>query len=578
LNGWQGLPSCGTRWLRQRSGLTRFTGGRLDGETALSRRCADDPSARLAWRVLALAVPGLLLPVAFASAKELTSSVSYVTSSMIYVDAGTDQGLTKGALLDFRRDGVSLARLPVVSLSSKRCACQAPASPEIRVGDAVVFTATPPASARLPAPPAEPTPLHFPEARSIPRGRLPGTWRGRAGLRFMARTDATEFGTDTYQPSLDLRADADNFGRPELSIQLDVRTRRTFTSSSLASRSSDGRTRVHRAAAQWRRPGSPWFATGGRQVVTAVASVGILDGLALERQGERWATGVLAGTLPDPATYGFSSAIRQVGVYVARSGGPQATARWRIAAALLGAYENRRVKREHLALQGRWSRSRVFASALQEVDVNRSWRAANAPALTLTSSFCTLRVAASEHLSWNGGFDARRSLPLFRDTITPETEFDDSYRRGYWTGVSVRPQRNVRMELSGRRSTGTSAGAANSATARFRFSVPRLLGASLSSRHTLYDNDHARGALHSVTGGIDVGKRTRIESTWGIRRERNPGALAAVAETSNDAGWWSMEVQAYLARGWYVTSDVEHTAGDQENNTLVFLTAIHRFE
>lgn len=574
MGGWWAMRFHGLWW----SILGPLVAGRRHACSVIASPLRSDCTApRLGVPLGILTV--LLIPgPPTALAEELTSSVSYLTSSMIYVDAGTDQGLAKGSLLEFRRDGVTLARIPVMSLSSKRSACAAPQEHDIRVGDQVVFQAVPSPRAADVAPPRDPSPLHFPERNESPRDRIPGTWRGRAGLRFMARTDAMEFGTDTYQPALDLRADAVDFLRPELSVKLDVRTRRTFTSSSPASRRSNGRTRVHHAAAQWRRADSPWSVRAGRQFVSAVASVGVLDGVALEYEGARWSTGVLTGTLPDPTNYGFSTAIRQHGAYVARYSGPGAVARWRLALALLGAYENGRINREHVALQGRWHRGRVFATALQEVDLNRDWRAAEQSGLSLTSTFWSVRLAATEHLTLNSGFDARRNVLLYRDTVTPETEFDDSYRRGYWSGIAYRPVANLRLDLSGRRSTSLSAGSASSATGRVRVSTRRLLGASLASRHTVYDNEHALGMLHSVTAGVAVTSRGHLETTWGIRRERGLETTSAAGETSNDADWWSIEGEAYLSRGWYVLADVEHTAGDREDNTLFFLSAIHRFQ
>jgi hypothetical protein len=496
---------------------------------------------------------------------------------MIYVDAGTDQGLAKGATLEFRRDGALVSSLSVTSLSSKRSACAAPENHDIHVGDKVTFQAVAPSRALEPAPQPSPTPLHFPETEEVRRGRIPGIWRGRVGLRFMARADAMATGTDTYQPALDLRADAANFGREDVSLKFDIRTRRTFTSSATTSR-SNGRTRVHRAGAEWRRPDSPWSVTAGRQFVSAISSVGTLDGVALQYEGLRWSAGVLSGTQPDPTSYGFSTEIVQHGIFVARNSGPGSDTRWRAALALLGAYEGGKVHREHMALQGRWNRGRLFTTALQEVDINRDWRATQESSLSLTSSFWTARVQATEKLSFSSGFDARRNLRLYRDTITPETEFDDSYRRGYWSGVAFRPYRSTRISLDGRRSSGGSGGSANSATARLRVAQPRWWGIALSSRHTIYDNQRALGLLQSVSTGIDVGSRTRVEGTWGTRQERNRDITAAGGETSNDATWWSMELEAYVFQGWYLLADVERSAGDREDNVLYFLSAIRRFQ
>lgn len=501
-----------------------------------------------------------------------TGMVTYVTSEMIYLDVGSQQGLTKGAPLEVRRDGVSLAALSVTSLSSRRAACTVPVGHQFQVNDQVIFdgVAGNPADAmrarsdesRAPSPPA---------SDGSWRGvSAPGDWQGRVGLRFFARSDGSGRGDDTYQPSLDLRADGSSIGRSDVSARIDVRTRRTFTNDD----DSTGRTRVHRAEMRWVPAESGWSLAAGRQQVSAVATIGTFDGVGVRYGGSRWAGGLLSGTQPDATSYGFSTDVREHGVWVERgSRGGGGAGSWRTAVAFIGSYRNGTVDREYAALQERWNRGRLSTTARQEFDLNRDWRAEEEPRVNLTGSFWNARFAWTPTVSVDGGFDTRRRVRLYRDHVTPETEFDDSFRRGYWAGVAVRPWRRARMGFSARRSTGSAAGSANSATARFRWDLPRFFGAGLSTRHTAYDNDRVLGILHSLTVGFDAGSRLHLDTTWGTRDETQQDD----ATSAHDLRWWSVEAQAALSRGWYVVTSVENNDSDLDQDTLYFLSAVHRF-
>ena len=43
-------------------------------------------------------------------------------------------------------------------------------------------------------------------------------------------------------------------------------------------------------------------------------------------------------------------------------------------------------------------------------------------------------------VSLNAGWDSRRNVRLYRDLVSPATDFDDTYRQGYWGGVEWRPK------------------------------------------------------------------------------------------------------------------------------------------
>ena len=68
------------------------------------------------------------------------AAITYVTTSTVYVDAGTGAGLAKGDVVKVFRDGVFVTALEVTAISTKRAACRrADPTVELVVGDRIRF-------------------------------------------------------------------------------------------------------------------------------------------------------------------------------------------------------------------------------------------------------------------------------------------------------------------------------------------------------------------------------------------------------------------------------------------------------
>ncbi len=178
-----------------------------------------------------------------------------------------------------------------------------------------------------------------------------------------------------------------------------------------------------------------------------------------------------------------------------------------------------------------------------------------------------------EDVTLDAGFDSRRAVRLHRHRITPETEFDDSYRRGTWGGIRFRPVRHSSVGVGFRRSAGGAAGDANAVTGTFRTSWPALRGATVSLRSTHYSNTRLNGWLHSVTAGAPVGPRLRAGLTFGVRDENDPSQPSG----GNDLRWAGLDLDLRLSRGWYALVSGERSNGDVERSSRVHASVVLRF-
>ncbi|NNE43714.1 MAG: hypothetical protein HKN12_05880 [Gemmatimonadetes bacterium] len=478
--------------------------------------------------------------------------------------------------MDFLRAGEIIATLRISAISTQRASCDRPeGSAEILVGDRVRLSSGAPAgtvdderppatltSSTAAAPPSRPF--------SVGGWLRDHGYRGRVGLRYLGVTDHDGFGSSYRQPALDVRLDGSPQGAAGLRFSVDARSRRTFRTGG-SDAPAEGRTRVYRLLGEWRV--SPRLrAAAGRQYATGLTAVGIFDGVSVDYDATRWSFGAFSGVLPDASTFGLSSDVHEHGIHVGWRERATGRSRWQVTVGAIGSYENGEINRENLSLQARYAGDRLFASAIQEVDINRGWkREAGEPALSATSALVSVRYRIRSHASVNAGFDNRRVVRLYRDRITPETEFDDSARQGYWGGLEYRPTAGLRLGLRARETTGGSSGVANSVTATVRASWPAVTGLSAGVRSTTYRNTAGSGRLHSVSAGATLG-RTHVDLSGGLRRETPDGPLAA-----DNLHWWGIDADRRLSNAWLLLLSFEASRGGLERSDQLYANAIYRF-
>jgi hypothetical protein len=231
----------------------------------------------------------------------------------------------------------------------------------------------------------------------------------------------------------------------------------------------------------------------------------------------------------------------------------------------IGSYQQGEINREFLFLRSTFSTSRVSAYLHQEVDYNRGWKsAAGEPSLAPTSTFASLSVRATPSLTFRGGFDNRRSIRLYRDLASPETDFDDSFRQGYWAGLGLRLMRRYQVDLDARQSSGGSAGNARAVTAAI--GAGRLLGADLDvrGRATRYVSSSSRGWLTSLALGWAVSAPLHVELSAGWKTSFN--ALDN-PETSR-TGWFGADLDVRLGRRWYFLLSARRESGVDASDQL----------
>jgi hypothetical protein len=536
---------------------------------------AGSPEASPAATATESGVAGSAAPAAEAGAGWAWSlaHVTYLTSQTVYIDAGSDDGIAAGQRLEVVRSGTVVAVLIAEYVSSKRTSCAIQSGePGIVVGDTVRFAPAAPVAPEPLAPAADPSSFPGPSP-TVSRTREMGL-RGRVGVRYLYVQDGMEGGATTSQPALDLRLDGRDVGGSNFDLEVDVRARRTHLSGADLESSSEGRTSVYRLATAWQADGSPWRFSAGRQFSPSLASVSIYDGVQGEYRSSRFSVGAFSGTQPDPSNLGYSSSVREHGGYVEFRNAPEAHRRWSLTSGLIGSYEEGTISREFAYLQGSWHGPRFGMWATQEVDYNRGWKTDyEGQSVSPTSTFLSLRYKAFKALTLRAGYDNRRNVRLYRDRVTPETQFDDEFRNGLWGGVETRLGGHFRAGVDVKTSDGGSLGSADSTTVML--GVDRLTRAALyvSTRSTRYSNDSVDGTLNSLSMGLALGSRWHAELSGGVRDETSN--LVGLPDTT--VTWYGVDIDVAIGRGWFVSTSMEHSGGDLEKLDQAYTSVTWRF-
>ena len=495
-----------------------------------------------------------------------TAKITYVSGASVYVDAGESQGVTVGTRLTV--DGTDLV-LVVTEVSRSRAVARIESGDpsvavvgfEVRFVPLVAPVTVAAGSTKV--------------ASEDGRTRAPSGVHGRIGVRYMTSRDGLNEAAEYSSPALDVRLDAPSMFGSAWNAHLDVRARRVSQTGSAGESIDDDRSRVYRAAVGWDRPGPGFRVAAGRQVSPELANVSMFDGVAASWDGERWGAGGFAGTQPDPVDWGFSSEIAEAGGWYGIRSRVGAERRWGLNVGAVASRADGDVNREFVFLQGRYTGARLHGYFVQEVDVNRDWKSDEAGESTIepTSTFLSLRFKASEAIDLNAGFDNRRNVRLYRDRVTPVTAFDDSFRRGAWAGLSARAGRHLRFAVSGRQSSGGTAGDAVSYSGSVAVVRLTRLGIAVSGRATRWESDRLEGWLYLGSVSIDPVPGFGLSLQAGVRDETsllNPAL-------DDEVTWVGLDADIDLPGNLWATVSFERSEGDFEEVDLLYATLAWRF-
>ncbi|MGH7740458.1 MAG: hypothetical protein ACRENS_00385 [Candidatus Eiseniibacteriota bacterium] len=512
---------------------------------------------------------------------DLATKISYITGGTVYLESGREDGLHEGDTLSVKRGDAEIGRLKVTFLSSHRAACDTfKVATELHVGDAIKFVAHDHTLAQAPvASSGQKMVMLTSTSPAVPMAKHAkhevSPLHGRVGARFLSVQDKGSGGNGGFsQPALDVLLNGSNMSGVPIDLSLDARTRRTTTTIAGGGLTSDASTRIYRASLSLHDRLSKFRMTIGRQTSPTLASVSIFDGVLAEYGGNRYSAGLFSGTQPDPVQDNISSSIFEHGAYVEMHQRPMAMRHWSLALGGVTSTQDGQVNRDFLFTQAYYQTPNFSTSINQEVDVNRGWkRAAGEQPLTPTSTFAMARLQLSKPLSLNIGYDNRRNVRLYRDYVSPATEFDDLYRSGGWVGASLEGGPHMRLDGDFRQRGGSPADRSTAWSSGAQFMRMGFWNLTMRGRYSEYNSTTLISRLTSFGASVDPIGYMHLEGSGGTRSSINSGFTSA----SENVVWYSADLDLTLARRWYVNANLEHDKGTVSDITQEYVGLSWRF-
>jgi hypothetical protein len=393
-------------------------------------------------------------------------------------------------------------------------------------------------------------------------------------VRFLRVTDGMIAGTGFSQPALSLRVDANGAAGGLLDLAVDTRARKTFRSTATGPGEQDNQTRVYRLMGAIHDKQSRHVLSVGRQFSSAVSSISVFDGVLAGLDREHVSFGVFSGSQPEPVNYGYDRTIREHGTYLQFHNRPGAERRWSVTTGLVGSYQEGEINREFAYFQLLANGRRGSIYLTQELDYNRDWKiVAGENPYSLTSSYVNIGYRIGNGFSLRAGHDDRRNVRLYRDLITPETEFDDSFRTGTWIGFTQRVKKRFRFGLDAKQTDGENTEPSDTYTLTLGASRITSKNLSLSYRGTRYENEFSEGNLHSLNVSMSIARWARMAVTGGLRED-----LDLIDPLLDDeVFWYGLEFDFNIGRQWFLQVSSERTDGGFEETSQSYLGMTFRF-
>ncbi len=400
---------------------------------------------------------GLLLAIvvcaAVARAGSVETTVTYVSATGVYLDAGRAQGLAVGDTGEVRRGEERIARIAILFVADHSASARViESSGEIRAGDkatvmAAAIAAAPDTAAQMPpVPPAR-------ETTTAPaKSKHAGTrLTGRIAVQFLAQDSRSTLDYNYTQPSLVLRLRAENLLSSSHTLNVRLRSRRTYQDRQFQSgRADDWYNRVYEVSLSYDEPAAKFAYAAGRLLSNRLSGIGYIDGARFDYRAYPRATlGTFAGTQPNLRTSAVAADVRKAGVYAVYERGDYNTQRLTATLAAAGEYHRADISREFLYVQLDWSQGSklsLFQSA--EIGVHRGWQQrVTGKSLALDNLLWNARYAPVRLFALSGGYDHRAPFRTWDTKTLADSLFDDAAQQGYRAGLDLRLPYALRADV-----------------------------------------------------------------------------------------------------------------------------------
>ena len=512
-------------------------------------------------------------------AEEISTHVKYVAATGIYLDAGSDQGITIGDRAKVLREGEIVAHLEVTYVAASTAVCKLLEGAGIRLGDTalVAIEASEPGkqteSGAVPETnlPAVKPAIQQMATLSKPKTRL----SGRIGVRMMIQDDLEATDYDVTEPSVVGRLRAENLFGSYYTLSIRFRSRRVQRSADLSPDTrSEWNNRIYEVSFGYDNPDSPFRYNAGRIVSNRFAGIGTLDGAHAEMGNNGGvAFGLFAGTQPDYRTSRIGTEETKGGIYAAVERGDWSSRRVAGTLALAGRYQGGAVSQEFLYEQVQISSGRTWNLYQSgELEIYRDWRKeATGKSFGLSNLLLNGRWRPLDLVSFDLGYDNRTLVRTYDTRDTPDSLFDDALRQGYRAGVTLNLPYRIRLYTR-----------AGLRVREGESQDTRTLSGGVSQRDLLGTGFMLTLQLNSFENRYSTGLQPSISLARYLFRTVYLNAQVGQSRYDLDSGgqlvysWSKLGASMSITRSWYASAYGEAYRGDNLTSNRLYLELGYR--
>jgi hypothetical protein len=380
------------------------------------------------------------------SDEKIRASVSYISASVVYLDAGRDAGFAVGDTVDIQKNQKTIAAILITAVSKKSSSAQ------ILFGEGAITVGDMGVSKKNFAIPILPKviPVVSPKestntvgkslSKSIPIEKDENIITGRASLQYSGML-AEDSRFNLSQPAPLLRLNIRNLYGTGLEFSMYTRSYYDLTNSyQRYGGSSRFKTRMYEFQLQHDLPDDQFGYGLGRMTSRFVGGMGVFDGAHFyARQGD-FTAGVMFGANVLDQSITVNSENTKEALFVSYTSGKDFSQHYDGTIAYIRQQVKGNLDREFIYLQNYAALSSdlsIYESSEMDLqDINKGVKSA---ALKLSNTFFSVNYYPISWLSTTVGYDGNRSIYLFETMKTiSDTLFDKNFMQGLRANATVR--------------------------------------------------------------------------------------------------------------------------------------------
>jgi hypothetical protein len=523
--------------------------------------------------------------------------VKYASADTVYLDGGSDAGLSVGQKLIIRGkapDAAEIAQIEIDSITPSSAAGKIlPGGTKVSPGDIAHLTQKDLDKRKLPDVAANSkkypqsisftlgNPLDEEVRESLPRPPLPEVNRSRGRIGFDFGYLQQQGGVSSSLYGITLHLDSSRLGGSYWNLRGYYRGyRHSRESGESRPMLVDLVNRTYNLSLTYDNPKSHWVAGAGRLMVPWISSLNTLDGFYLGRRYGKATFGIFAGSAPDPTSWDYDPQRQMGGGFVNFEGGSYDSLRVTSTSGIgltrvnwhpdrqFGFFQNGISYRHHISIYSDMQADLLTPPKILDVAQAQARRE-----LTLSRSYLTVRLQPLKALSLDISHSYLRNIPTFDERLLSTGLLDKYLFQGLSGGFRLElPLRFGIYSTVGRSSrSGDAKSSWDYLTGMTAADIVHT-GVRADARYSRFNSSFGNGTYKSLTLSRELGAALQFDAQVGQQDVFSTFTSQSRSRFFNGNINWMVGSRYYLGVGMTMYR------GSAENYRQWFATLGYRFD